>query len=687
MGDATVVGHVVTAGRVVSHPDRNVALLRLNKPITDVAPIPVASTATQIGEELRVAGYGRTGTEWISGGLQSAMFTVNAVGGTGFDVLGTGTSAASLCRGDAGAPAFRDNASGVALVGVASTSWQAGCLGETATTQGGTQTRVDGLTDWITQTTTAGVFVPVQGRVMDTRTGTGGYSTPMVANVVRAIPIAGVAGVPTTGVNAVAVSVTAVVATGAGTVSLGASDAGTPSGTALIYNSGDSVSNTALVAVGADGKVNVVSNNAVDLVVDLQGYFTTSTTTAGSGFVALPGTRIVDTRSGLGATKAKISNGGSVTVDVLAGGAGVPNTATALFANITVTGQAGTGYLHAYPAGSASNGPSLNFDTDTTALGTMIRLNTAGKFTLTVNSGGPLNVIVDVEGYFDGSNTATLFTPINTRVFDSRISPHVALAANSVTTIKVADIDGIPAITNGVSTVVLNLQTVNTTTSTGGNLRVWPTGQSEPATSNLNYTTGTLFRSSLVIVAPGADNSVLIRNNSTGPVHLVIDAEGWCASAPTEPAPSTEPTTPELGGSLVEDYSYPGAAAIEAAQNITLVSGDGHILLADCASEPVANIGVIKVATNAQPAPDGTGLVCFKVTATTGLLNLRVPGVYEIRGDGQKTGTGHTITALVTTDAGVQTSVAVNPSGSTQVGIGVDDDAAPTTLLQLKVTA
>ena len=51
---------------------------------------------------------------------------------------------------------------------------------------------------------------------------------------------------------------------------------------------------------------------------------------------------------------------------------------------------------------------------------------------------------------------------------------------------------------------------------------------------------------------------------------------------------------------------------------------------------------MVKVATNAQPAADGTGLVCFKVTATTGLPNLRVPGVYEIRDDGQKTGTSHT---------------------------------------------
>jgi hypothetical protein len=140
------------------------------------------------------------------------------------------------------------------------------------------------------------------------------------------------------------------------------------------------------------------------------------------------------------------------------------------------------------------------------------------------------------------------------------------------------------------------------------------------------------------------------------------------------------------GGSIVEDGAYPGAGDIEATQHIRLISGDGHILLADCATTPVNDIGVMKVWTTDVIGPDGQGLVCFRVTASTGLLNLNVPAVYEIRGDGQRAGAGHKATAEVTTDAGVHTSVTVNPSGSTQVGIGTSPNADPTTLLQLKVT-
>ena len=58
----------------------------------------------------------------------------------------------------------------------------------------------------------------------------------------------------------------------------------------------------------------------------------------------------------------------------------------------------------------------------------------------------------------------------------------------------------------------------------------------------------------------------------------------------------------------------------------------------------------------------------MKVTAATGWLTLEVPGVYEIRGDGQRTGTGHEVTTDLVNDDGERISVDVDPDGSTQVG-------------------
>lgn len=140
--------------------------------------------------------------------------------------------------------------------------------------------------------------------------------------------------------------------------------------------------------------------------------------------------------------------------------------------------------------------------------------------------------------------------------------------------------------------------------------------------------------------------------------------------------------------SIVEDYSYPDAATILAEQKVKLISGDGHILIADCATPVSGDIGLLKVYTTDETiGADGIGRVCFRVISSKAWLTLEVPGVYEIRGDGQRTGTGHEVTADLKTDAGAAVSVDVDPDGSTQVGMGSSPDNPPTMLLRLTATA
>jgi hypothetical protein len=138
--------------------------------------------------------------------------------------------------------------------------------------------------------------------------------------------------------------------------------------------------------------------------------------------------------------------------------------------------------------------------------------------------------------------------------------------------------------------------------------------------------------------------------------------------------------------SAVEDFAYPQAAQILAQYNVRLVSGDGGILFADCATPPTGDIGLINVYSTEHIGGGGLGRVCFKVIKPSGHVEVEVPSVYEVRGDGQKTGAGHRTTAIVRTDAEQLPPVTVNPSGSTQVGVGIDENNAPTTLLQLVVT-
>jgi hypothetical protein len=138
---------------------------------------------------------------------------------------------------------------------------------------------------------------------------------------------------------------------------------------------------------------------------------------------------------------------------------------------------------------------------------------------------------------------------------------------------------------------------------------------------------------------------------------------------------------------IVEDYSYPGAAQILATQHVRLIRGDGHIVLVDCATPVSGEIGLFKVYTSEEAAGGtGQGRICFRILAAAGFLDLEVPGVYEMHGDGLQTGKGHVVNADLRTDEGENINVDVDPDGSTQVGQGVNVNDPATMLLRLAVT-
>ena len=144
-------GYVLDIDRLVPRTDRNLVLGRLAEPVRDVAPVKIGTGAPATGEVLRVAGYGRTDTQWVPDQLHTAMVSVEAVGQNTVDIVGHTPADASICKGDAGGPTLREGTAGTELVALHHTSWQTGCLGETETRRGAVETRVDDLAGWITQ--------------------------------------------------------------------------------------------------------------------------------------------------------------------------------------------------------------------------------------------------------------------------------------------------------------------------------------------------------------------------------------------------------------------------------------------------------------------------------------------------------------------------------------------------------
>lgn len=397
----------------------------------------------------------------------------------------------------------------------------------------------------------AGLFVPATGRLLDTRNGTGGYSTPMAAGSVRTVATAGRAGIPATGVSAVALTLTAVGASTIGAVSIAPGDVTTPTGAALVFNPGDSVSNTALVALRADGALRVLADHAVHLIIDVQGYFTSGSSTAPGGFVAVDQARIADTRSGLNASQARVATGSAITLQAADLAASVPVDASAVYVNIAVLNQSAIGYLRGYAADEAApTTGALDFDNTAQSISVAVPLSGDGSFSVLVGAGGPVDLVIDLQGYFTPSAAAGMFTPLAVRLLDTRAAPVRTIPGNSVLTLNVAGTAGIPTVAAGLAAVALNLRTVRSSSNTtaGGYLRLWPSDQPEPATSNVNYTAANIYRTNLAIVAPGADGSVSIRNGGPEAIDLVVDAEGWFRA--------TAPATPTVTSSSFTDGQF-----------------------------------------------------------------------------------------------------------------------------------
>ncbi|MEV7941714.1 trypsin-like serine protease [Kitasatospora sp. NPDC088264] len=153
---ATIGGKSVAIAQLVSRGDRDLAMARLATPVTDIKPAALATTAPVTGEGLRVLGYGRTATDWVPSKVHATTHAIGTVTATSVDTAPTDGGAA-ICPGDAGAPLLRATNGVPEVVGVASRSWQGGCLGtpSTETRIGASSSRVDDLGPWVQQAISA----------------------------------------------------------------------------------------------------------------------------------------------------------------------------------------------------------------------------------------------------------------------------------------------------------------------------------------------------------------------------------------------------------------------------------------------------------------------------------------------------------------------------------------------------
>lgn len=242
-------------------------------------------------------------------------------------------------------------------------------------------------------------FTPLSpARIADSRSNQGTDRVSAGETVV--LQVAGIGGVPADA-TAVSLNVTSTDAGANGFVTAWACDDGQPHVSNLNQQPGRVRPNLVVTPVAADGTVCLYTSSDVELVVDVTGYYSPSST---QRFVPSAPFRFVDTRDryraelNIGTSGARLGTGQVLTIQV-AGVRGVPADAKAVSVNVTVTDAAGSGYLTAWPCGERPLASTANFTAgESVSNAAQLPLSADGRLCIFAQTAA--HVVVDMNGWW-----------------------------------------------------------------------------------------------------------------------------------------------------------------------------------------------------------------------------------------------------------------------------------------------
>jgi hypothetical protein len=373
-----------------------------------------------------------------------------------------------------------------------------------------------------------GDYVPLQpSRVLDTRNGIGGRRFPVGAGTTIDVAVMGVGGVPTTGVTAVALNVTADGPTAASYFTIWPAREVRPNASSLNFGAGKTVPNLVVMKPGAGGKVSLFNESGqVHAIADVVGYFRD---TSADRMLPVAPFRLLDTRNGIGSPVGKLGTNATMSLQAVGvPGSGVPGAGVdAVVLNITVDQPTAWSYLTVWPNGQPlPNASSLNFNAGQTVPNLVIVKVGQGGLVDIFNAFGSTHVIADVVGCFTAEPHGRHHPVSPERLLDTRnaIGAPAGRIGTAPIKLQVAGRAGVPA---NATAAVLNMTI--TDPSANSYLTVWPSGLPLPTASSLNYQPG-LTVANLAIVKLGDGGSVDCLN-AFGQTHLIADVVGFFADA------------------------------------------------------------------------------------------------------------------------------------------------------------
>jgi hypothetical protein len=293
------------------------------------------------------------------------------------------------------------------------------------------------------------------------------------------------------------------------------------------------VANAAILPAGANGAISVYVSDATDLIIDINGYFTSATN--GLEFYPVTPCRLVDTRvssfqSGFGPPS--IPAGGTRSFTIPSNNAcGIPATAAAYSLNITAVPQQTLGFLSIWPTGQPlPNVSTLNVYTAGTVVANAAIVPAGGNGAVSAYVTDATDLIIDINGYFaSGSNGLKLYPATPCRVTDTRVASFPsnlgppAMNSGSQRSFPVpAGTCGIPL---GAGAYSFNFTAVPHAPQLGIFI-TWPTGQPQPNVSTMNSYNGSVVANAAIVPA-GSNGAISIY--VTDSADVLFDINGYFA--------------------------------------------------------------------------------------------------------------------------------------------------------------
>jgi hypothetical protein len=301
------------------------------------------------------------------------------------------------------------------------------------------------------------------------------------------------------------VSVTITTTSSAATGFITAYPCGTdrPNVSAIQVLAGIDVPGTTVVPLGADGSICLYSSSTTHVIVDVLGWWGTSGSTIQSG----PPSRIVDTR-------ASSSPRPTGTITRVIAPSSVPADAVAVSVNLTATQATGSGYVTAFPCDTALPDASVLNVRKSVDVANRAFMPLGPDRSFCLWNSVPMQLIVDLDGWFVPSGGAAVNIQPGTRVVDTRSNLGLdGLFAPSV----------VRSIDLGEPTLAAMVQVTAVDAKTAGFVTVFPCGTAVPNTSVLN-SSPLRNVANLVVMPTDAEGKLCVSTSMA--THLLIDVVG-----------------------------------------------------------------------------------------------------------------------------------------------------------------